>query len=246
MKKLYFMLFVVVCVALVVVYLMYNQSNLNSTLDDEFTIQLQLYDSIKPTVVTDTETTTTTDYLSQCDSLNPNAVAWLSIPDTPIDFPVVQSTDNEYYLSHDINNESSTYGVPFLDYRCSSDFSDFNSIIYGHNINGGRMFADLLNFQKKSYFESHPTGYLTTKDKYYQINFIACLVLQSDDFVYNVSFVTPNERDIFIQDIQAKCVQYREFSDVNLSDTNLITLSTCSYEFENARTILIGYLCEYE
>jgi sortase B len=244
MKKLYILLALVVCVALVVLYLMYTQSSTDDDLDYEYTIQSKLYDSIKPTIVTATDTDTTTDYISQCESLNPNAIAWLYVPDTPIDFPIVQSTDNEYYLSHGLDGESSTYGVPFLDYRCSSDFSDYNSIIYGHNINGGRMFADLLNFQSKSYFESHPIGYLTTSSKQYQINFIACLVLNSTDFVYDVTFLTATERDTFIQNLQENSLQYRDFPNVNLSDTNLITLSTCSYEFKNARTVLVGYLSE--
>lgn len=243
MKKLYILLAIMMCLTLLILYLWKNQED-NQPIDVDFNMQSQLYEQIKPIDITtnDTITSNSIDYLAECKKINPDTVAWLSIPDTAIDFPIVQTQDNEYYLSHSLEKENSSYGVPFLDYRCSNDFSDFNSIIYGHNIKGEKMFAGLLNFQDKEYFNSHSFGYLITENGRFKINFIACLILKNDGFVYNTIFLTQEERDIFIKDIKSQAVQYRDFPTVELSKINIITLSTCSYEFTDARTILIGFL----
>ncbi|MGN1411904.1 MAG: class B sortase [Oscillospiraceae bacterium] len=240
-----------VCLTLVVVYLWKNQEN-TQDFDDDFVRQSELYEQIKPKNITtfpndDTSTEDNTiinniDYLAECKNINPDTIAWLYIPNTSINFPIVQSQDNEYYLNHSLEKESSSYGVPFLDYRCSNDFSDFNSIIYGHNIKGEKMFAELLNFQNKDYFNTHTNGYLITSNGKFKINFIACLILKNDSFVYNTIFLTEEEKIVFLKDIKSQAVQYRDFPNVELSKINIVTLSTCSYEFKDARTLLIGVI----
>jgi sortase B len=182
------------------------------------------------------------NYLADCLLVNPDTVAWITIPDTVIDFPVVQGEDNSYYLTHSFENEESKFGVPFLDYRCSGDFSDFNSIIYGHNFTGGRIFGSLTEFQNEEYFDAHPTGILYTNDEKYCIYFFACLVVKNDAFVYNTIFVRDTEQETYLQEIRNQAVQQRDFDPAELAERNLLLLSTCSYEFQDARTILIGYL----
>jgi sortase B len=243
MKKLYITLALSVVLLLVTAYLWKFQVSAPND-DGEFNAQSQLYLEVKPEVTTATNTADDipVDYLSESESVNPDIVAWLTIPDTPIDFPVVQTDDNEYYLTHDLEKNESTYGVPFLDYRCNGDFSDYNSIIYGHNIRGERMFAGLLEFQKAEYFKTHSYGYLTTQERRYTLNFVACLVLKNDSFVYNTVFLTPNEKEVFLQELEENALQYREFSYDSLDDLHLVALSTCSYEFTDARTVLVGYL----
>lgn len=133
-------------------------------------------------------------------------------------------------------------GVPFLDYRCDSDFSGFQSIIYGHHIKGNRMFSGLVSFQDKEYFEAHDIMYLTTENEKYTIDIIACMVVKSDSFVYNTVFLTDDEKNNFIDTIRQEAVCLRDFEDFDIDNNRLITLSTCSYEFEDARTVIIGYL----
>lgn len=86
---------------------------------------------------------------------NPDWIAWLKIKDTSISYPVMQRRgDSEFYLHRDFNGDYSFYGTPFLDFRCTLE-SD-NCIIYGHNINGGRMFGALHAYAKEDYYKAHP------------------------------------------------------------------------------------------
>lgn len=89
------------------------------------------------------------------ESSNPDWIGWLKIQDTSISYPVMQREgDGEYYLHRDFDGAYSFYGTPFLDIRCTPD-SD-NCIIYGHNINGGRMFGALHAYAGESYYREHP------------------------------------------------------------------------------------------
>ena len=89
------------------------------------------------------------------ESNNPDWIGWLKIRETSISYPVMQREgDAEYYLHRDFDGTYSFYGTPFLDIRCTLD-SD-NCIIYGHNINGGRMFGALHAYAGESYYRKHP------------------------------------------------------------------------------------------
>ena len=182
------------------------------------------------------------DKLAEATAINPQTVAWLTIPETPIDYPVLQSEDNEYYLNHDLNREESQLGVPFLDYRCDSDFSGFHSIIYGHHITKERMFTPLVHFTEEEYFDSHTYGELITEEETYKIHFLACMVLKSNSFVYETVFLSEEEKAEFLNKVKDQAVQIRDFNVEELIEGQMVTLSTCSYEFEDARTVLIGYL----
>jgi sortase B len=206
------------------------------------------YSDLKPTVTDDSAEengeTEQIKYLADCQAQNPDAVAWLTIPDTAIDFPIVQTDDNEYYLHYSFEKKKSIYGVPFLDYRCTRDFSDFNSIIYGHNISNKYVFAGLLNFRNQSYFDARPYAELTTESAKYRINFIACLVVESDGFIYSTVFPAKKDRQLYVKTIEEKAVCKRDYGEIDLSEERLVALSTCSNDYENARTVLIGYLEE--
>lgn len=184
------------------------------------------------------------NYLADLQAVNPDVVAWLTVPGTVIDFPVVQGEDNDWYLHYNLEGESSRMGVPFLDYRCSRDFSDFYSVIYGHYISGGRMFSDLAGFRDSDFFEEYSYFTLITEERKYTVPILACLVTPNDSFVYNTVFLTENEKCVFIQEILEQAVQKREAPEELLLHSRLITLSTCAYEYEGARTVVIGYLEE--
>jgi sortase B len=240
MKRLYALLALLLCVALVLAYLWYSQSRTELDGSEAEELEYEEYQELKPEGEPTSEEGL--DYLTDCRAVNADTVAWLEIPDTNVDFPVEQCEDNEYYLSHDLYGESSQYGVPFLDYRCSPDFTDYNSIVYGHNIRGERMFATLLDFQDEEYFRAHSYGYLTTADAKYRVEFVACLVVPSDGFVYDVVFLDERSRVAFADALRTQAKRYRDFPDVDLTAENLLTLSTCSYEYTDARTVLVGFL----
>lgn len=232
---------VLIAAALIFLYAEYITEP-DRKLDKEYNLQMDEYESLDSVVSKNTGDVQNKNYLAECQDINPQTVAWIYIPDTKINFPVVQSEDNEYYLSHNFDGEDSVLGVPFLDYRCDSDFSGFQSIIYGHHIKGNRMFSGLVSFQDKEYFEAHDIMYLTTENEKYTIDIIACMVVKSDSFVYNTVFLTDDEKNNFIDTIRQEAVCLRDFEDFDIDNNRLITLSTCSYEFEDARTVIIGYL----
>lgn len=183
------------------------------------------------------------NYLAELQESNPDVAAWLTVPGTAIDFPVVQGEDNKYYLNHDLEGENSKLGVPFLDVRCRRDFTDFNSIVYGHHISGGRMFSDLDKFREEAFFWEHPEATLITETHVYTVRLLACLITPSDGFVYHTVFLSEDDRRIFLRDVKANALWLRDFSEEELSG-NLLTLSTCAYEYDGARTVLIGVLEE--
>lgn len=168
----------------------------------------------------------------------PDALGWLYIPNTAISYPVMQSDDNDYYLSHAYDGSYLKAGSVFLDYRCESRFMNPINILYAHNMKNGSMFAGVLSFTNDSYFESHRYGWLATPKTVYRIDFFSCARADWHDELYNGS--SPISE--WIPRIYDKSVVSREmtYSD----EDRFISLSTCSYEFQNARTILTGKLTE--
>ena len=168
----------------------------------------------------------------------PDALGWLYIPDTAISYPILQSDDNEYYLSHAYDGSYLKAGSVFLDYRCEGRFRNPINIVYAHNMKNGSMFAQVTNFKNDSYFESHKYGWLATPETVYRIEFFSCAVADWHDSLYEGD--TPVAE--WVPHICDKSVVGREitYSD----DDRFISLSTCSYEFQNARTILTGKLVE--
>ncbi len=178
------------------------------------------------------------DSAQAMNSAYPDAVGWLYIPDTPINYPIMQSDDNDYYLSHAYDGSYLKAGSVFLDNRCENRFMNPINIVYAHNMRNGSMFAGLLRFADSAYFESHRYGWLATPEIVYRIDFFSCAKADMNDELYDGS--TPVDEWLsHLSDISV----VSENADFSGND-RFISLSTCSYEFENARTILTGKLVE--
>ncbi len=168
--------------------------------------------------------------------ISEDVVAWLYGPDSQINYPVVQAWDNDYYLYRLLDGTVNNNGTIFLDYRNSSDFSDGNSIIYGHHMQSGEMFACLMDYKKQSYYDAHPCLYLTTPAQKYRVDLFAGCVVEGNAAIYqsrSLSTWLLNDycsRSTFIP------------ADGARTDGPYLTLSTCTYEFDNARYVLIGSL----
>lgn len=167
-----------------------------------------------------------------------DSVAWLYIPDTNINYPVMQSGDNDYY-AHRATDGSYLYaGSLFMDYRCSSDFSDFNSVIYAHNMGNGTMFADIPNYENEEYFMEHSYGWLTTEDEVRLIDFFAVARTTDTSGLYLADPIF-EEWDSQLRN----CASI--YKEIGISEEdNLITLSTCTSVEGNSRTILVGKIIE--
>lgn len=171
-------------------------------------------------------------------NVNPDCVAWICIENTNINYPVVQGSDNNYYLKHLVNCKENRAGSIFLDYR--TNISKQHSIIYGHNMKNKTMFADLTKFKKQSYYDEHKEGLLITPEQTYVIQFFAGYVANVEDSAWKINFVSDEEFNVWLNNIKDK-----SSISSNITPTvtdRIITLSTCSYEFKNARYVLHGIL----
>lgn len=173
---------------------------------------------------------------------NPDVVAWLYCPDTPINYPVVQAEDNDYYMHRLLDGSKSYPGTLFMDYRNTEDFSDWNSVIYGHNMRNDSMFGTLPDYKEKEYFETHPEIYLLTPQRDYVIDVLAGFVTPNNSELYNSLRPEDAEKESLLKDWLG--VAGFAADEYPAMEDRMITLSTCSYEYKNARYVLIGSLEE--
>lgn len=179
--------------------------------------------------------------LKDLKKLNPDVKAWIQVPKTNIDYPVVQGQDDMEYINKNVYGEFELSGAIFLSCLNKDDFSDPYNLVYGHNMKNGGMFADVADFTNKEYFETHQKGKLYLTDATRKIRFFACMkVTAADAKIYHPDGYRKENLKDLLDYIQENAVQYR---DVNVADENsLIALSTCSEAETNGRVVLIGKL----
>ena len=166
----------------------------------------------------------------------PDVVGWIYGANTGLDWPIVQTAEEggEYYLYRDIDGKDNKNGTVFLDWRCSSDFSTQNNMIYGHNMKTGLMFAPLMKYKSQDFFDAHSYLYLYTPSQTYKVNLFAGMVTTHDSEVYSYSLSSS-----YLQD----CINSSTFrSGLGVPTGNILTMSTCDYDFDNARYVLMGEL----
>ena len=172
--------------------------------------------------------------------INPETAGWLFSENTIIDYPVVQGKDNEYYLTHLFNGEKNKMGCLFIDYRNSRDFSDKNTIIYGHNMKNGSMFASLTNYQSQSYYEEHSTIRLYTPQYSFNLELFADMVGDGSQAFVRLDFDDDNDFYTYISKLKAGAA-FKSKTVLQPQD-RIVTLSTCTYNFSNARYVLFARL----
>ena len=181
-----------------------------------------------------------------CENVNDDIVGWITIPDTNIDLPVVQGEDNDFYLHNGVDGQYNyELGCPFLDYRCESDFSGFNSIVYAHNMTEQRMFADIALYKDEAFFQSHPAGTLTMKDGEHDVQFFAYMTTMSTSPAYHVAFASLSEKEDYIEYVFSEANYTDFFTPDELKgkeDLHFLLLSTCTFESDDARGILFGVI----
>ena len=152
----------------------------------------------------------------------------------------MQGTDNSYYLKHLYTGEYNGAGSIFLDSRNSSDFSDRHIVVYGHHMQNGSMFSSLTGYKKQDYYEAHPILYLITPEKNYEIEVFAGYVASVKDDAWQITFDSEERFQAWI----GRAIEKSTFSSAIMpaATDRIITLSTCSYEFDNARYVLLGIL----
>lgn len=166
------------------------------------------------------------DLLSKLKKRNSAVVGYLEIPDTTISYPVMQTKNNpDFYLNHDIDKNYSFYGTPYLSAYCDLEKSD-NLIIYGHNINGGKMFGALTQYRDESFYKKHKNIYFTTEKKS-KFEIFAVISVNKYSFPYWKFAMAQDETDY--DEFVNKVKQYSSY-DTEITPKygdKLITLSTC-------------------
>ena len=161
----------------------------------------------------------------------PDIIGWLSLPDTVINYPVTQADDNEYYLHHLYDGTYNKVGCLFADYENKADFSDRNTIIYGHNMRDGSMFAALNEYDEQSYFDTHKQMYLVTPEGGYLCEVFAAFVAKpsesgSDTSPWRLSWKDDGAYTTWLTAMAERSVVE---TDVTVTSSNkVLTLSTCT------------------
>ena len=157
---------------------------------------------------------------------NPDVLGWILIPGTRVSYPVVQGTDNSYYLDHTWRGGKNSVGAIFMECRNSSDLSDFNTIIYGHRMNNRSMFGTLSQYKSRSYWQAHPYVYLTDDSGTHRYEIFAAGEVSVESDVYRLGLRSDSSRQSFLDSCLA-------LSALNTGVTphtydKVLTLSTCT------------------
>ena len=161
----------------------------------------------------------------------PDIIGWLTLPDTAINYPVTQTDDNEYYLHHLYDGTYNKTGCLFADYENQEDFSDRNTIIYGHNMRDGSMFATLNEYDEQSYYGGHPQMYLVTPDGGYVVEIFTAFVAKpsesgSDTSPWRLSLKDDGAYTTWLSEMAGRSVIE---TDVTVTSSDkVLTLSTCT------------------
>ena len=181
---------------------------------------------------------------------NKEIAGWIEIDGTPLNYPVVQTTDNDFYLKHNFYKEKERHGTPFIDMRNNSYPLDFNTIIYGHNMKSdNQMFSELENYYKGknslNYYRKHPiinfdTVYEKSQWKVFAI-FTYNVDSKSSDYFEYCDLLNVKDEDEF----SAFMYQVRRRSVLNIpvdviSSDKIVTLSTCYYEYDGQRLVVMA------
>jgi sortase B len=176
---------------------------------------------------------------------NRRLIGWLKIDDTIIDYPVMQTTNNEYYLDHNFNQEKDNNGSIFMDKDCMAWPRSQNLILYGHHMRSGKMFGDLEKYAKESYYKEHSViGFDTIYEKgTYQVMYVfRTKVLKENEIAFKYyQFIDANSEEEFNS-------YMKEMEEMSLYDTgvtagygdDLLTLSTCDHSQTDGRFVVVA------
>lgn len=173
--------------------------------------------------------------------VNPDVQGWLYQKGTVINYPVVQGTDNDTYLHTRFDKQWSGGGTLFVDCRMEKDFKGFNSIIYGHHMKDGSMFRSIRGYTKEDgYYDKHKTLELATPHgNYHLVVFSAFITKATDENTYKMTY-DEAEKQAYIDRAweRSELPITKNSVDVTKND-RLVTLSTCAYDYEEARYIVM-------
>lgn len=178
-----------------------------------------------------------------------DAYAWITIEDTNVDYPIMQHpTDNSYYLEHTIDGVKGYPGSIYTEKCNAKDFSDFNTLIYGHDMMNGTMFKHLHKFEDSKFFKKHDTVTIYTPEGELTYKIFAAVTYDDRHLMHAFNYDKEEERQEFLDSIfglNGFGNHYRKGVEVN-TDSHIITLSTCISNKPNNRYLVLAVLQEEE
>lgn len=171
---------------------------------------------------------------------NPDVVGWIWIPDTVVNYPVMQGEDNEFYLEHTWEKEKNAVGSIFLEWQVSPDFSEFNTIVYGHNMLDGSMFHLLHDYREEGFREAHPYVYVLTDAGVYRYEVFSTYKAEVGSKTYSIGMQQDRTKQQYIDMALEESV-----IDAGITPAvtdRILTLSTCSGMGYETRWVVHAYL----
>ena len=179
--------------------------------------------------------------------LNADIYAWIEIPGTAINYPVVQSpNDDGYYLNHTIEGQEGYPGAIYTERQNAKDFSDYNTVIYGHNMKDGSMFMGLHAYEDPQYLKEYNEVIIYTPNHQYTYRIFAAVIYNNSHILNSYDFENEEQRQLYLDSIYASRTMQSSIDDSVEVDTQskLLTLSTCIGGQPNQRFLVEAVLTD--
>lgn len=171
------------------------------------------------------------------DALPASAVAWVRVPGTTVDYPIVQGRPEspDFYLTHDAGGERSAWGAPYIDAGCAQGAESPLVIVYGHHMSDGTMFAPLAQYSSRGFAEGHRTIRVYTRENAIELEVFAADVVDASSEGKRTNFAGAAELDAYLGDKLSQCeVVLEDSADI----AHAWAFVTCSYQTSNSRTVV--------
>lgn len=180
--------------------------------------------------------------------INEDVYAWITVPGTAVDYPVLQDPENDgFYLDHDINKANAYAGAIYSEKQNAKDFSDPNTVLYGHNMKNGSMFASLHKFSDRTFFDENREILIYTPDHIYHYEIFAAYTFDNRHLLNAVDTKDPEEFQKYLKEIYSIRAMDAFFLEepIVTKEDKILTLSTCKGN-SAVRYLVQGYLKEVE
>lgn len=196
---------------------LWNSDNQNTT---------EVLDTIKQSVTVDEVGEPKVDF-NTIKATYPDTVGWIKVEGTDVNYPVVQSNDNDYYLNHSIDGSSSGAGWIYADYKNQLDGTDKNIVIYGHNRRDGSMFSSLLNILKSDWYNDENNRFVTfiTEQGNTKYEVFSVYQIENEEYYINTYFGSNKSFSSFVNTLKGRSI--KDFGTEVTADDSILTLSTC-------------------
>ena len=171
---------------------------------------------------------------------NEDVIGWICIPDTKINYPLLQWTDNDFYLNHTWKQSNNASGAIFMEYQNKPDFSEFNTIIYGHNMRNGDMFGSLHYYRRPNYWKEHPYVYIVNDEGVIRFDVFAAQSASTQSVIYGLGIETDPRKEEFIR--FARDYSFFEGDVIPTAEDRILTLSTCTGAGHANRWVVLSVL----